>query len=144
MAFAGGMAAEVAAVGPANTPKLSACALLAIEAVLRVAVFAGLMYFGLCYMGDSKYSILVSENLLYDHTFVVDPESVRVEAPFALEHRLSQSFAETFSLSNGNGEWATILFLSGGQQRHFHTTCSPYESGGLSGAQSYRQIQRGW
>ena len=42
------------------------------------------MYFGLCYMGDSKYSILVSENLLYDHTFVVDPESVRVEAPFAL------------------------------------------------------------
>ena len=84
MAFAGGLAAEVAAVGPANTRKLSARALLAIEAALLVAVFAGLMHFGLCYMGDSKYSILVSENLLYDHTFVVDPESVRVEAPFAL------------------------------------------------------------
>jgi hypothetical protein len=103
MAFAGGLATKPA--GPAESPKLSRATLFAIEAILLVSIFAAFMHFGLCYLGDSKYSVLVSENLLYEHTFTVDPASVRIETPYTMggsgRTALAKPFPYQMEMING-------------------------------------------
>ena len=84
MASAGGLATATERRNDAL--KLSRWAQFAIELFLLVSVFAMFMEFGLRYLGDSKYSMLVSENLLYDHTLAVDEHSVRPDPPYTLRN----------------------------------------------------------
>lgn len=56
---------------------------LAIEAILLVAVFAIFANFGPHSMTDGKYSMLVSENVIYHHRFSFDELSMPRRPPFA-------------------------------------------------------------
>jgi hypothetical protein len=71
------------------------------EIILFVAVFAIFAIFGLHGMTDAKYSMLVSENLLHNHTFVMDERSMPRLEPFARPGYKGNGYPYQIEVSHG-------------------------------------------
>ncbi len=99
MGFVDGIANSVSAGQQANNSNLSRKSRLAIETVLLLSVFA-ILKFGLHGMADSKYSMLVSENLLRYHSFVIDERSMPRREPFALPGYQANGFPYQMEISH--------------------------------------------
>jgi hypothetical protein len=71
------------------------------EIILFVAIFAIFVVFGLHGMTDAKYSMLVSENLLHNHTFVMDERSMPRLEPFARPGYKGNGYPYQIEVSHG-------------------------------------------
>lgn len=74
----------------------------AIEIILLFSVFAIFATFGLHGMTDAQYSMLVSENLLRHHSFVIDERSIPRLKPFAHPGYRANGYPYQMHVSQGN------------------------------------------
>lgn len=86
-------------VGISNLSKRS---LYAIELVLLLSLFVIFATSKAHDLADSKYSILVTENLLRDRTFVIDKRAVPRVAPFMTMGYQKSGYPYQLELVNGN------------------------------------------
>jgi hypothetical protein len=102
MGFTGGIAARVNAGQHPGYPRLSKKKQAAIEIGLLFWVFAIFAVFGPHDMTDGKYSLLVSESLLRNHSFVINDRSIPQLQPFARPGYQANGYPYQMEVSRGD------------------------------------------